>query len=975
MNGNNQIFIYNQINQNRVRYNICLSLLFLAIIMFFNFNLDSVYSTPDTSELSFEDEDWSAISLDRYEPEIINIDIDPDPANPKSNIDIFAHVNDEFGEIVNASMLYSSESQNITKNLPMELYYGNLSYGVFHTEIPALNNTYETTINATLFFEDNLGYNTSYDFYENGREIAVSSKVDIGTATNTTNFETNKTTTITVPLQTFGTELQNVTLYYTTENEEWDSELTEEDYAMISNWTSVMMSPVDLDDVDENEPEVDDFNSFDYLYKADMEPLPLDSEISYWVEVYDTDGNNYRYTDIKYFDSGLSDLETEEDDSNQETSTRPYLNKVYIKSEVGGIDTKNFSTNLNFILDSDDLDNRSILGPLQTEIYKIGSDGHVVDTNQMTSFALKRIVDNSEIKIQNQNKSIFNRFNIEGTPSAYPFDEYQVNLRMAIPVKNTSLDTDLLIDNSVNTSWASYVTTQQLHLNDTIAKQTVIEDCQLVAEIKNSMLCENGQDIDNMPTILNVNFDFKRNHSISIIILPLLASFFLLGAIFIFDASTDIGNRLAVTLGVIALIFTLPEIINLEKPASSGSTIADSMISIIIIAAISFTVSSIISSNSKVQSKLKHWHWIDRLVYFLVSSIIIYYFVVSDYPRDIIVWLIPLLLVALGYGLLLRLSPKKTPLKRKVLTLGLVVIGTILSAALVNNYYSHMVLEKDSNLSNVFMGPKVIYAGNSSYDKDIFNITKLWPTKSGGQEWFSNEDRIDDDIQLRHQPREMSDRYYIDTMDYATNKGNITTTNHKEIAQNGYMYNQTDWKNIEFTAYVNASQVSDIKDDIEFIVRGEKHVQESDYANEGCRGSAYRGQISFEGYTKFLKEQYHGSSSGDDSHAFNSSNIKKSIDLFSNKWIGIKMVVYNFNANGKENVNMELWIDENNNGNWKKVHQWIDSGKWGDRDRRCGGEPDQIITWGGPIAQLRIDGADEVNVKNLSIREIDPKIT
>lgn len=69
------------------------------------------------------------------------------------------------------------------------------------------------------------------------------------------------------------------------------------------------------------------------------------------------------------------------------------------------------------------------------------------------------------------------------------------------------------------------------------------------------------------PSIWHLEIELARNHSISIVIIPLLAIFYLLGAIFIFEISSDnIGNILALTLGIFALIFTLPEIINSMKP-------------------------------------------------------------------------------------------------------------------------------------------------------------------------------------------------------------------------------------------------------------------------------------------------------------------------------------------------------------------------------------------------------------------------
>ena len=68
----------------------------------------------------------------------------------------------------------------------------------------------------------------------------------------------------------------------------------------------------------------------------------------------------------------------------------------------------------------------------------------------------------------------------------------------------------------------------------------------------------------------------------------------------------------------------------------------------------------------------------------------------------------------------------------------------------------------------------------------------------------------------------------------------------------------------------------------------------------------------------------------------------------------------------------EIWVDESNNGNWVKVYEYIDSGGLGREGVQCGGSPDQIINWGGPVATFRWDEAGDVDFKNLSVREISP---
>ena len=74
--------------------------------------------------------------------------------------------------------------------------------------------------------------------------------------------------------------------------------------------------------------------------------------------------------------------------------------------------------------------------------------------------------------------------------------------------------------------------------------------------------------------------------------------------------------------------------------------------------------------------------------------------------------------------------------------------------------------------------------------------------------------------------------------------------------------------------------------------------------------------------------------------------------------------------NGETAVRMEIWLDKNNDGSCVKVDKSIDLGGWGSSGRERGGEPDQIITCGGPVATFRWDGATDVDIKNFSVRGI-----
>jgi hypothetical protein len=68
----------------------------------------------------------------------------------------------------------------------------------------------------------------------------------------------------------------------------------------------------------------------------------------------------------------------------------------------------------------------------------------------------------------------------------------------------------------------------------------------------------------------------------------------------------------------------------------------------------------------------------------------------------------------------------------------------------------------------------------------------------------------------------------------------------------------------------------------------------------------------------------------------------------------------------------ENWLDNNNDGNRAKIYEYRDTRGWGNQGTQCGGDPDQIITWGGPVATFRWDSATDVDIKNFSVREIQP---
>jgi len=254
---------------------------------------------------------------------------------------------------------------------------------------------------------------------------------------------------------------------------------------------------------------------------------------------------------------------------------------------------------------------------------------------------------------------------------------------------------------------------------------------------------------------------------------------------------------------------------------------------------------------------------------------------------------------------------------------------------------------------------------------DRFGIKILYPTKTGGQEWYMN--MLDPTSDGRFNPqrvitknedgswkmRSNQVRMYVYTS-HGYNTRQITTAQggQGEEVSKGYMGSPNDWKNVEMTGYIKLNKFSE-NDNFVWYARGGKHT-DSDH----CQGSAYKGNLFYLGQTQFSKEQWHVSYAKSPSVA-----ASQPID---GKWTGFKFVVYNYlQQNGKAAVKMENWIDRVGNGkDWVKVYEGADAGAWGRSGSNCQVSPDQIITWGGPIATFRWDFASDVDFKDLSVREI-----
>jgi hypothetical protein len=303
--------------------------------------------------------------------------------------------------------------------------------------------------------------------------------------------------------------------------------------------------------------------------------------------------------------------------------------------------------------------------------------------------------------------------------------------------------------------------------------------------------------------------------------------------------------------------------------------------------------------------------------------------------------------------------------KSALLRIGIIVFVITATFTLIYNYF--------------LISPR--YSG-----VDKFGIKEIYPTKTGGEEWFMNMDeprndpRIggegpstifvlqNDDGSWKVQSTEV--RYGVLTSS-GYHPDLITTLNQQALAAKGYMQSPNDWKNVEMTGYFKVNAFTNTTQNgaphIELLARGGRNTNDDgtiDGLSRQCEATTYHSNTYLDGRIKFEKDLQHtiGYTTGD-------PEKQHAIRPLLGRWIGIKAIYYNL-PDGK--VRLEQWIDEDSNNNWHRMLHYTDKGNWGGGYPDCGAANTQVITWGGPIAVFRWDNIDDMDVKDFSVREIQP---
>ncbi|MBM2819990.1 MAG: type protein [Nitrosarchaeum sp.] len=263
---------------------------------------------------------------------------------------------------------------------------------------------------------------------------------------------------------------------------------------------------------------------------------------------------------------------------------------------------------------------------------------------------------------------------------------------------------------------------------------------------------------------------------------------------------------------------------------------------------------------------------------------------------------------------------------------------------------------------------------NNNLTSDLFGIKKIYPTITGGNTWFmdminpTSDPRFDPQATITQNPDgswNMKNNTDVRMGVFSTDKMTYENTpilnfSRTHLADIGYMQLPSDWKNFEMTGYVKLNAGS--SDSFTWYGRGGSHNDE----NNGCEGSSYKAELSFNGGTRFGKESWHVH--------YDYTDEKPSVPTILNKWVGFKLILYNKpGVNFTQQAQGEIWIDLEENNNWVNVDSFVDDG-WGSEADHCGPAiaDNMPITWGGPEATFRTDSKPNFDFKYLSIREIKP---
>ena len=583
-----------------------------------------------------------------YEPDITNIMKFPPSRHVPADFDIiiYAKITDRYSDIKNATLTYADDRENISRNAKMQLINGTFSNGTFRGAIPGYTaQYYGSKITYRLNFSDQLNYTTNYsgwfiihqDSYPpNIKKVTKPSTSDsryIGDILDTHNVVQGFNTTISIRASDLESGVKNVTFYYYHTNPPLLNSSIKMKLIDGDKWDGIYEGIIPkISQNPSNYNLSSSFKAFDFAghYKTKINIIYYNRP--WWPEILDD-----FFSEIKFIDVNMKN-HTAQITINVEA---PVVNNSHLFDP----DILAYGSPYGVVVTDDDRIDFPLFSytSFQSSLYSVPKDSNLTSVG-LSAFRDRGFIARDALKLVEgighgsifTGKPVYGSISLLGSPSSYPFDHYHAHLYVGysshipkVPIE----EQNVLFGEMVNASWNAIVTDKS---NNTSGYGPLAS----TGTVKYGFLV-----------------DFKRNYTILIVIIPLLAIFYLLGASFIFDNTLDrLGNRLALTLGIIGLIFTLNSIINQNKPFTSSPTIAESLLSIAIMAAIVFPISSILSSSPIIQKRFRRLYgYIDVIIFLVMTGITIT--LLSTFDLEVTKWLLPVIIFGLGYGLLMRKIP------------------------------------------------------------------------------------------------------------------------------------------------------------------------------------------------------------------------------------------------------------------------------------------------------------------------------
>lgn len=248
----------------------------------------------------------------------------------------------------------------------------------------------------------------------------------------------------------------------------------------------------------------------------------------------------------------------------------------------------------------------------------------------------------------------------------------------------------------------------------------------------------------------------------------------------------------------------------------------------------------------------------------------------------------------------------------------------------------------------------------SAAETERVSVAKLFPTIPGGREWSARWDKarkipactIDpEDAAFRNEDGALRIANGIASASAGMTRFVVLTPKDAPL-----------WQNVEMTIYARRGLEAQALDYQAFYLSarsGERHNEDVP-----CEGTSYHATARFDGKCGFKKELWHP---GGYAQLRPDPAPKPWPTVPARQWIGMKFICRNCDAG--EHVKIELHLDAEANGTWKRVAEFTDTGDWRGEKPGCDRPQNAILTEPRPAVYFRTDQMP-VELKDFSVREI-----